>query len=397
MTAFDPLDAWFEKGFRIRKQRPATVKGDRIRGGGGKRPVPVGQVKFSGNAKAGNARAVIRRAPEVLVKITGSSSGTDTAKHHIDYISRNGDVELENERGEVIDRKDLMRELKASQAPSESGKREFLHVLFSMPPGTPENELKDSVREFCKEEFANRQYVIDLHRDTDHVHCHVCVGTRDMYRANEPRLSPKKADLSRWCLGFADKLREHGVEAAASERHHRFQHRRPEHPVVRQIRAENPDSAVYNQRRAERQRLAGKAPRPHRTPKVYKHWERKYGRRCGQENARRIRRKRQLRGTGIRRVSLAGGGKGVGSRGSERLGRQSTRIVTGSGKADHFKESGAVRPGKDARQGERGRAGSLAFQAGIVALSTFANFLWFILILSFQVILLLDRSDFAFR
>jgi hypothetical protein len=267
MAAFDPLDAWFEKGFRIRKQKPATVKGDRIRGGGGKRPIPIGHVRFSGNAKTGNARAIVQRAPEVMVKITGSSSGTDTAKHHVDYISRNGDVELENERGEVIDRKDLMQELKASQVPSESGKREFLHVLFSMPPGTPEKELKDSVREFCKEEFANRQYVIALHRDTDHVHCHVCVGTRDIYRANEPRLSPKKADLSRWRLGFADKLREHGIDAAASERRHRFQHRRSEHPVIRQIRSENPDSAVYNQRRAEGQ--AGKAPRPPRVPKVY--------------------------------------------------------------------------------------------------------------------------------
>jgi hypothetical protein len=204
-----------------------------------------------------------------MVKITGSSSGTATAKHHIDYISRNGDVELENERGEVIDRRDMMRELKASQVPDESGKREFLHVLFSMPPGTPEKELKNSVRDFCQEEFANRQYVIALHRDTDHVHCHVCVGTRDMYRAAEPRLSPKKADLTRWRLGFADKLREHGIEAAASERRHRFQHRRPEHPVVRQIRADNPTSAVFNRRRADEAAAAGKPPKPARTPRVY--------------------------------------------------------------------------------------------------------------------------------
>jgi hypothetical protein len=259
---FDPLDAWFEKGFRIRKQRPTTVKGDRIRSGGGSRHVPFGGVKFSSNAKTNNAKAIIRKAPEVMVKITGSSSGTDTVKHHIDYISRNGDVEIENERGDVVDRKDLMQELKASQVPNESGKREFLHVLFSMPPGTP--ELKESVREFCKEEFANRQYVIALHRDTDHVHCHVCVGTRDIYRANEPRLSPKKADLARWRQGFADKLRENGIDAAASERRHRFQYRRSEHPVVRQIRADNPESAVYNQRRA----TTRKAPVAPRIPTV---------------------------------------------------------------------------------------------------------------------------------
>jgi hypothetical protein len=264
---FDPLDAWFEKGFRIRKQRPVTIRGDKIRSGGGRRSVATDGVKFSSGAKAKNARAIIKRAPEVMVKITGSSSGTDTARHHIDYISRNGEVELENERGETIDRKDLMQELKASQVAKESGKREFLHVLFSMPPGTPEKAMKEAVRQFCKEEFATRQYVMAVHKDTDHTHVHVCVGTRDMERANEPRLSPRKADLSRWRLGFADKLRENGVEAAASERRHRFQYRRPEHPVIRQIRAENPDSPVYNKRRAAQ---ADKAQRPARTPEVYK-------------------------------------------------------------------------------------------------------------------------------
>jgi hypothetical protein len=68
---FDPLDVWFEKGFRIRKQRPATAKGDKIRSGSGQRSVPVGGTKFSPGAKADNARAVIKRAPKVVVKIMG--------------------------------------------------------------------------------------------------------------------------------------------------------------------------------------------------------------------------------------------------------------------------------------------------------------------------------------
>jgi hypothetical protein len=41
--------------------------------------------------------------------------------------------------------------------------------------------------------------------NTDHTHVHVCVNTRDIDRADEPRLSPRKADLFRWRLGFADK------------------------------------------------------------------------------------------------------------------------------------------------------------------------------------------------
>lgn len=282
MPDFDPLDTWFEKGFRIRKQRPGFLARDKIRSGGGRRYIPVNGVRFSGSAKTANVRAVIKRAPEVMVKITGHSTGLATARHHIEYISRNGNVELEDERGNVLTPKGVLESWKASQVPNESKRREFLHVLFSMPPGTPEPGFKKAVQEFCREEFATRQYVIALHRDTDHVHAHVCVGTRDMERADEPRLSPRKNDLTRWRLGFADKLRQNDIDAAASERKHRFRSRKAEHAVIRQIRADNPNSPVYNQRRTARKAedrtiratlnpdkaFVGPA-RPPRTPKVY--------------------------------------------------------------------------------------------------------------------------------
>jgi Relaxase/Mobilisation nuclease domain len=188
-----------------------------------------------------------------MVKITGSSAGLATVKHHIDYISRNGELELTNETGDSLhgrdDLKALQIQLKASQVPNDSNKREFLHVLFSMPPGTPEKEMRKAVAEFCKEEFGNRRYVMALHDDTDHTHVHVCVNTRDLDRCDEPRLSPRKADLFRWRQGFADKLRDQGVDAAASERRHRFNHRKHENPVVRQIRSDNPKSGVFNERR----------------------------------------------------------------------------------------------------------------------------------------------------
>ena len=287
MSAFDPLDGWFEKGFRIRQQKAAkTASRDRARARSGVSPSPSGGVKFSPSAKQKNAASVIRKAPEVMVKITGSSSGLATVKHHIDYISRNGDVELTNESGESLqgreDLKALQQQLKASQVPNENSKREFLHVMFSMPPGTPEKAMREAVAQFCKEEFGNRRYVAALHDDTDHTHVHVCVSTRDIDRADEPRLSPRKADLFRWRQGFADKLREQGVDAAASERRHRFNHRKPEHPVVRQIRADNPKSEAYNERRAKEKALdrtmkATARPetafvgplRPPRVPKVH--------------------------------------------------------------------------------------------------------------------------------
>ena len=263
MSAFDPIDSWFEKGFRIRKQKSATTaKGasrDAARSASGSSPAKRGSVNFSSGAKVKNIKSVINKAPEVMVKITGSSKGTSSVKHHLDYISRNGDVELVNELGETIKGqaalKELRAQLKASQIPEESNKREFLHVMFSMPKGTPEKAMREAVAEFCREEFSNRRYVMAFHDDTDHVHMHVNVGTRDIDRVDEPRLSPRKDDLFRWRQGFADKLREIGIDAAASDRRPRFNYKKSENAVVRQIKGDNPKSERFNRERFEAKAL----------------------------------------------------------------------------------------------------------------------------------------------
>jgi hypothetical protein len=290
MASFDSVDSWFEKGFRVRKQKAAKaargVRRDSTRSSGGSGPASRGGVKFSSGAKSQNIKSVVRKAPEVMVKITGSSSGMNRVKGHLDYISRNGQVELVNESGQAIngvaELRALREQLKASQIPDDSKKREFIHVIFSMPPGTGDKQVREAVAQFCQEEFSNRRYVMAQHHDTDHSHVHVCVSTRDIDRADEARLNPRKDDLFRWRQGFADKLREQGVEAAASERRHRFKTQKPEHPVLRQIRAENPTSVVYDKDRAQAQadkRMAKAAEkpaaafvgplRPARVPEVY--------------------------------------------------------------------------------------------------------------------------------
>lgn len=271
MSAFDPIDNWFEKGFRIRTQRASSTRRNAIRSRAGGGLSSTSGVKLSSSARQRNTVSVIRRAPEVMVKITGKSTGLASVKRHLDYISRNGNIELTDENGcEYKGRAEVsaIREnYKAAQIPEESKKREFLHVIFSMPPGTPEKEMRDAVMRFCQEEFSNRRYVAAYHDDTDHAHMHVCINTRDIDRCDEPRLSPKKADLFRWRQGFAEKLRENGIDAAASERRHRFNYRKPEKSAIRQIRADNPESAVYNSRRAST-RAADKALRAALSPKT---------------------------------------------------------------------------------------------------------------------------------
>jgi hypothetical protein len=264
MPEFDSIDGWFEGGFRVRRQKPVAASKqagrDRRRNDAGGSPAPRGAVKFSASAKMRNINSVVRKAPEVMVKITGKSYGLGSVKRHLDYISRNGKVSLTDESGNQLEGRkaveDYRRQLKAAQIPESTSKREFLHVMFSMPSGTPAQAMRESVAQFCREEYSNRRYVMALHEDTDQTHVHVCVGTRDIYRADEPRLSPRLNDLFRWRQGFAEKLRDVGVDAAASYRQHRFQHQRAEHGVVRQIRADHPELAGFNAKRSQAKTLS---------------------------------------------------------------------------------------------------------------------------------------------
>ena len=45
---------------------------------------------------------VAKKAPEVLVKVSGSGKSPGQIRAHMDYITRNGKLEAENERGEAI-------------------------------------------------------------------------------------------------------------------------------------------------------------------------------------------------------------------------------------------------------------------------------------------------------
>lgn len=246
MAGFDSIDDWFDKGFRISQSRKAA-KGysgtarDKKRTTSGGAPSSRGGGGPSAGARRANIKSVISKAPEVMVKITGSSSGLGSAKNHIDYISRNGDIEIEDENGDKYIGNRAVREykefLRVQQIPAESKRREFLHVIFSMPKDTPEAEMRKAVSSFCKDEFSNRRYVMAFHDDRDHKHVHVCVGTRDKDRADEPRLSPRKKDLRDWREKFAAELRNEGVDAAASQRAVRFKIQKQENFKVRQIEA----------------------------------------------------------------------------------------------------------------------------------------------------------------
>src|SRR6185312_8647028 len=162
------------------------------------------------------------KAPEVMVKISGGGKNLQHIKDHIDYISRNGKVPLEDEQGNISsgykDLQDLKRtwELGKFGLPLQGDRRkEAFNIVLSMPPGTPRDAVLNAARNFAKERFFNHQYVFAIHDDEAHPHVHLCVKALDM---TQVRLNPRKADLQQWREHFAEKMREQGVQANATPR-----------------------------------------------------------------------------------------------------------------------------------------------------------------------------------
>lgn len=169
-----------------------------------------------------------RRTPEVMVKITnrlGAGKGMAAIRNHLSYISRNGKLELETDTWErLIDKaaitdfsEEWKTQVRGQPIPEVSHRREAFNIILSMPAGTPPESVREAARDFLMEEFGSKhRYCFTLHTDTDKPHVHACVQAVPLTKAK--RLNPRKADLQRWREGFAEQLRERGIDANATPR-----------------------------------------------------------------------------------------------------------------------------------------------------------------------------------
>jgi type IV secretory pathway VirD2 relaxase len=185
------------------------------------------------------AKLVAGGAPEVMLKITSFGKSGGHVKAHLEYITRNGKLELENDRGEVFsgkaEVKDFFKDWEKDFNDSKRYKnqRDTMHMVLSMPESTDPESVKNAVREFAKATFVkNHEYVFALHTDEPHPHCHLTIKTLGF---DGKRLNPKKADLQQWREGFAEKLRDQGVEAEATPRYSRGVVKKAEPSVIRHI------------------------------------------------------------------------------------------------------------------------------------------------------------------
>jgi len=162
---------------------------------------------------------VVRRAPQVMVKVTGGGRGMGAIAAHLRYISKGGRLPIEDDRGLSHEGKESLHDLVdqwrlgGSRIPEKSERREAFNIMLSMPAGTKVEFLQRAAREFAKAELANHRYVMVLHTHQANPHVHLSVRAEGR---DGQRLNPRKDDLRRWRETFAERLRGWGIEAEAS-------------------------------------------------------------------------------------------------------------------------------------------------------------------------------------
>jgi hypothetical protein len=183
---------------------------------------------------------VVRRAPQVMVKVTGGGRGMAAIAAHFRYISKSGRLPFEDDRGVVREGKEALRDLAdqwrygGSFIDETSHRREAFNVMLSMPSGTDPLMVQRAAREFAKAELGDHRYVMVLHDHQANPHVHLSVRAESRHGK---RLNPRKADLQRWRETFAEKLRGWGIDAEATRQRTRGQVRNYE-PIWRVKAAE---------------------------------------------------------------------------------------------------------------------------------------------------------------
>jgi hypothetical protein len=217
---------------------------------------------------------MVRRSPQVIVKLVRAPKGMKGISNNLTYISRDGLLEIEDQDGQVIKGNEAVADLKTEwrdggmPIAADSAMRDAFHLVLSMPQRTDPLSVQRAARDFAKREFSGFQYAMVLHTfDTDpdphpspHPHVHLTVKAAGL---DGIRLNPRKPDLQRWREGFAEALREHGIEATTTSRIHRTTYER--------WKVQHLDDRTTKAKRLDRQKRQTHLPKRRR--EVMQHYE----------------------------------------------------------------------------------------------------------------------------
>lgn len=221
----------------------------------GGRHGPRGSGGFS-SAQIEQIRRTVRRAPEVMVKVTGGGRKTGAVAAHLAYISQEGKLDLESDDGQRISKgcqKELLKgwhlELSAGQyrQPRDGNRRtagiKLVHnVVLAMPSGTPADKVLAAAKVFAREKFAlKHRYAMALHTHQQHPHVHLVVKAEG---EDGRRLHIDKSMLREWREDFARMMRDQGIAANATPRAIRGQNRQAARDAAYRTRRRGSSSSL---------------------------------------------------------------------------------------------------------------------------------------------------------
>lgn len=225
------------------------------------RPAPGRRDRLSPEELALIGRTV-RRTPEVMVKVLSKDSNNlRSVARHLNYIARDGDLQLETDDGDRLQGRDagqhlvedwdldLDQDRRDSALSTGTGRApKLVHkMMLSMPPGTPPKGVLAAARGFAREEFAlKHRYALVLHTDEPHPHVHLVVKA---VSEQGERLNIHKSTLREWRREFARQLRAQGIAANATERAVRGETRAPKLDGI--YRAAQRGDSTHTRLRAE--------------------------------------------------------------------------------------------------------------------------------------------------
>jgi hypothetical protein len=199
-----------------------------------------------------------RRAPEVMIKVSGGARTLQGVGAHFDYVGRQGLNEIDTDMGEKLMERGFERDLmldwdldldvlrRHTDRAIACGRKplKLVHnLIFSMPKGTLSDKLAAAVRAFALNQFAfKHRYAMALHTHQGNPHVHLVVRA---ISEQGVRLDIRKATLRDWRQQFAAHLREQGIAANATERAVRGEPRIPRTDGV--FRSDKRHSSTYVQ------------------------------------------------------------------------------------------------------------------------------------------------------
>lgn len=191
------------------------------------RPARGGRGGSAASARAA-LKGVARKAPQAVLKITGGGKGSGAIGAHLRYISRNGQLDLEDHEGHKHSgkdgRHDIIERWESAGLPAESNYKEAFNIVLSSPKGADSAAVLAAAREFAAEQFGGRfDYAMALHcpendpsaKKSENAHVHLVVRARGY---DGKKLNPRKADLFAYRQAYARHLRGRGIDVIAVRR-----------------------------------------------------------------------------------------------------------------------------------------------------------------------------------